>query len=387
MHRTPLLSLQMVFALNALGLAVWFPRIPDVKAALGLDVLTLSFALFGLPAGTMLGFLTAGRVTYALGLRRSCLIAGAGFLLAFILPALAWDAWSLGLALFVSGATVALIEVAMNAKASQMEQETGRRLMTRCHAFWSFGTVGGALIGGAFAQAGVGFLAQQLVVEPVFAALTIVFARGLVADPPRAAGREGPGYALPSAALLLLCLVPIGALLVEGAMMEWSALLLREHIGASPFWTAVTFAVFALTMGVMRFFGDRLAEALGPRPVILASSLAMGIGIAGFGLSPGLWASLPLAALVGAGCANVYPLVMSLAGQAPGRRPEQNVATLALIAFTAFLIGPPAIGTMASVLGLPAALALLAPLGLVPVAILGGRGPVGRPVVSRSRPG
>jgi hypothetical protein len=27
----------MVFALNAIGLAVWFPRIPDVKEALELD--------------------------------------------------------------------------------------------------------------------------------------------------------------------------------------------------------------------------------------------------------------------------------------------------------------------------------------------------------------
>ena len=55
-----ILPLQMVFALNAVGLAVWFPRIPDVKAALGLDVLTLAFCLFAMPAGTMLGFLGVG---------------------------------------------------------------------------------------------------------------------------------------------------------------------------------------------------------------------------------------------------------------------------------------------------------------------------------------
>ena len=29
----------------------------------------------------------------------------------------------------------------MNAKASQTERVLGRRIMTRCHAFWSFGTV------------------------------------------------------------------------------------------------------------------------------------------------------------------------------------------------------------------------------------------------------
>ena len=51
----------------------------------------------------------------------------------------------------------------------------------------------------------------------------------------------------------------------------------------------------------------------------------------------------------------------------PGPRPERNVATLALVAFTAFLIGPPLIGAMAHAVGLPVALALLAPLGLVPL--------------------
>ena len=47
---------------------------------------------------------------------------------------------------------------------------------------------------------------------------------------------------------MTLCLVPIGALLIEGAMMEWSALLMRESKGAGPFVTALTFGVFALAM-------------------------------------------------------------------------------------------------------------------------------------------
>ena len=67
----------MVFALNALGLSVWFPRIPDVKEALGLDVLTLAFCLFGMPVGTMLGFLIVGRIIRRLG-TPGHLHAGAG---------------------------------------------------------------------------------------------------------------------------------------------------------------------------------------------------------------------------------------------------------------------------------------------------------------------
>lgn len=367
-----LLALRMIFALNALGLAVWFPRIPDVKAALGLDVLTLAFCLFGLPAGTMVGFLVVGYITRWLGLRDACLWGGSLFLLSFIGPALATSALWLALALFVCGLTIAVVEVAMNAEASVMERRAGRRLMSGCHAFWSFGSVSGALIGGAFAQAGVSFPAQQLALQPAFAAATVFFALRLAKEGPQEATQD-PGYARPSTALLLLCVVPITALMTEGAMMEWSALLLRSHVGADPFATAATYAVFALAMGVMRLSGDRLADRAGPRPVIAISGVVMGAGMAGFALSPSVWVSLPLAALVGVGCANIYPLAMSMAAALPGRRPESNVATLALIAFTAFLIGPPLIGTLASLVGLPVALALLGPLGLAPALLLAGR--------------
>jgi MFS family permease len=367
-----LLALQTVFALNALGIAVWFPRIPDVKAALGLDLFTLAVCLFGLPAGTMLGLLVVGRVTLRLGLKRTCLIFGPGFLLAMIGPGLAPDAAMLFLALFAAGLAVAFIEVGMNAKASQMERETGRRLMTRCHAFWSFGTVAGGAIGGAFAEAGVSLLAQQLVVQPLFALGTLVAARRLVPDEARTPD-PARGLTWPGAMLVALCLVPLGALMVEGAMMEWSALFLRQDRLASPLTAGLGLSIFAFAMAAGRLMGDRLAELFGPARVIVASGLAMGAGIAGFALAPSLPAALAAAALAGLGAANVYPLALSLAARLPGRRAEENVATVALVAFSAFLIGPPLIGTLGSLFGLAAALAALAPLGLVPLAILGRR--------------
>jgi MFS family permease len=377
--------LQLVFALNALGLSVWFPRIPDVKEALGLDVLTLAFCLFGMPLGTMLGFVTVPRLIRRIGTRRTVMWGGSIFLLAFIGPALAWSAPALGFALFLCGVTIATIEVSMNAKASQTERVIGRRIMTRCHAFWSFGTVIGALIAGVFAQRGIPFLTQQLVLQPLFAAATVYFALRLIPDDPEPADDEpARGFALPSTALLLMCLVPIGALLIEGAMMEWSALLMREWKGASPFVTALAFSVFAVAMAFSRLTGDALAERFGARAVMLGSGAVMAAGIVGFALAPGLWMSLPAAALTGAGAGNVYPLMMSIVGQLPGQRPEKNVATLALVAFTAFLVGPPLIGGLAHFIGLPWALAVLAPLGVAPLALLARQGRA--PAIGR-RPG
>ena len=192
----------------------------------------------------------------------------------------------------------------MNAKASQTERVLGRRIMTRCHAFWSFGTVAGALIGGAFARAGDRFLTQQLIAAAGLRRGDDLL-RAAAASPTtrrrRAPSRGERASGCPRWRCSPMCLVPIGALLIEGAMMEWSALLMREWKGAGPFVTALTFSVFALAMAVARLTGDWLAERFGPRPVILASGLAMAVGIVAFGLAPGLWLSLPAALLVGRG--------------------------------------------------------------------------------------
>ena len=142
-ERARLFALQMVFALNALGLSVWFPRIPDVKAALGLDVLTLAFCLFGMPVGTMLGFLSVGRIIRRVGLGPPASGAARGSCSASSARRWRRTRSRSALGLFLCGLTIATIEVSMNAKASQTERALGRRIMTRCHAFWSFGTVGG----------------------------------------------------------------------------------------------------------------------------------------------------------------------------------------------------------------------------------------------------
>jgi MFS family permease len=363
------LPLQMVFAFNGMGIALWFPRIPDVKAALEVDLFTLSICFFMMPVGTMTGFLFAASLARKFGTRRMSIFIASAFLLMFILPGVAWNAVTLGLALFLTGLLVASVEVGMNAKASEIETSSGRRIMTRCHAFWSFGSMTGALVGGAYAQAGVPFLTQQLIMEPLLALGTIWFALQLPADL-KSEQPEASGLALPGKAILALCLLPMGALLVEGAIMEWSAIFLRENVGIDPWGAALTYSVFALSMGIGRMMGDGLAERFRTSAILIVSSLLATGGIFLFSLSPGLWLALPSALVLGAGVANIYPLAISAVAKHPGGSKERNVAAITFIAFMAFLIGPPLIGTLGSLLGLPVALGLLTPVAVYPAVVI-----------------
>jgi MFS family permease len=64
------------------------------------------------------------------------------------------------------------------------------------------------------------------------------------------------------------------------------------------------------------------------------------------------------ALLWGLGIAVAFPLAMSAAGETPGRGPSA-IATVATIAYTGFLVGPPLIGTIAHQVGLEKALWLV----------------------------
>jgi len=351
--------------MNAVGIALWLPRIPDVKEILGLDVMTVAICLMGAPVGTMIGFVFAARIARAMGLRRACIISGSAMCIALILPVADISPTTLFGSLVIVGFTIAIIEVAMNSKANVVQRDLGRRIMSRCHGMWSFGVMLAGLLAGSFAQAGISPLIQQLTLEPITALLAILFAMALPEDGPRDEVEEG-GFKLPSGTLLILCLVPIAALLIEGAMLDWSVLFLRSEVGISAFGASVIFSTFAMAMGFGRLGGDWMTDRLGVPRMILLSGFAMAIGMGVFAFSQGLWVAAIAAVFAGFGAANVYPLALSIAPDVPGGSAEGNVASVALSAFTAFLIGPPLIGFIADASSLAISFIVLSPLGFIP---------------------
>jgi len=146
----------------------------------------LGLVLVGLPVGTLIGFMVAARFARAVGLRRACMSAGAAFALAFMTPGLAWSPSVLFATLVLSGFIVALVEVAMNTKAGEIEQIVGRRIMSQCHGYWSIGAMIGAMLGGTFAQAGLSVATQVMVLNPLLAALAFGVAWRIPSGPKRA---------------------------------------------------------------------------------------------------------------------------------------------------------------------------------------------------------
>ncbi|HEV8153725.1 MAG TPA: hypothetical protein VGP78_12350 [Solirubrobacteraceae bacterium] len=86
------------------------------------------------------------------------------------------------------------------------------------------------------------------------------------------------------------------------------------------------------------------------------------VGIAGF-------------ACLGAGMSTVVPIVFRAAGAVPGLAAGLGLAAVTSMSYLGFLVGPPLIGGIAELTGLPAALVLLVGLAVAVVTLA----PVTRP--------
>jgi len=361
----------LVFGVLGMGLAGWAPRLPDVKSQLGLSDAELGGALLAVAAGSMLFMPVTGSLIGRFGSRPVLLGSSISFSLALILPALAEGLTSLVLAFVVLGAALGCLDVSANAKAAALERATGKQIMGKCHGTYSIGAIAGAILGGLAAQAGMSVLMHLLILGIVLAVASLLLLQAVPADEPvptsAPEGEPRPGaLVLPSAAVWGLGAVAFCALMVEGAMLDWSAVYLREHVSAEPFLAGAGFALFATGMAAGRLICDRVAEVKGRLFIVRTGAIVAAISIA-FSLmqtNPVL-ATLGFVAF-GFGLSGILPVMFSIAGTGKaGMPPGTAIAALATTAYTGLLIGPALIGMIAGLVGLPSSLISLPILMLV----------------------
>ena len=377
-QRWSVLAIFGVFFFESSVIGQWIPRIPDIKSTLGLSDSELGLGLLAFPLGTMVGLSIAGSLIARIGLRQSCRIALPLFALIFIGVGWATSLVGLMVVLAFAGIAIGVCETAMNTEAARIERHAGKRLMSRCHGFWSLGTMAGALVGAAFADASISVGVHFLVALP-FIAIAGFFAASFLpvlerVDEQRAEDSNDGGesvFRLPHRAIVLLCVMPLGIMMVEGAFIDWSAVFMRDVLSASPWVIGITYSFFSIVMAAVRMFGDSLATRFGDLAVVRVSALAATIGIGMFAFSPNTPFALVAAALCGAGVAVVFPLAVTAAANRPGRSSADNVSALNMIAFSAFLLAPPLIGFVSDAFDLRIALAVLVPFAFLTFALSG----------------
>ncbi|MFT4706236.1 MAG: MFS family permease [Yoonia sp.] len=359
------LMCMIVFFAQPIHLGLWLSRVAEVQSTLGLTKAQLAIALLGMPTGLLPSLYFAGRTVGKLGPRRALLIAFVPMLLAGILPSLATGTASLLLALFIFGAVLPFAQVSLNVFAAQVEKKFNIKIMNRAHGFWSLGIMAGSLVGVQLASVGVTAAPSLFIAAVVLMPLLIMVAYALP-DMKPARPEATTSDALPPIpnAVWLIAAVIFGATLVEGAMIDWATVYMREIAGAIAGSEGLAVTVFSGFVTIGRFMGDTLNNRFGTVFLVrlcLGSAISgLLILIAGFG---GTSAFLGFA-LVGFGVSTIFPLGVSATAALSDKGEARNVSVMTFGALSGFLIGPPMIGFFADTFSLSAAFILLVP-GLV----------------------
>jgi len=349
-----------VFAVNGALFAAWVPRIPEIKARLAMGEAALGLALLGMPAGLLAAMTVVGWLVARLGVPRMLVATLVVYAIAIVLPTVAPSPVLLAVALFFVGIGNASMDVTMNVGAAAIERERGVAIMGSCHGGFSLGSMFGAAGAGLVAAAGV----SPTVQVAAFSALIFLvglwaiarMADGLADQPPE----SQPSFVLPPRGLIGLGALGMGALLIEGAMADWTAVYLRESLGAGPALGAAGFTGFSLAMAIGRFQGDAWVERIGAVRLLRLGAATAAVGLI-IGPATGSAAVAVLGFLgVGFGIASVVPILFRAAAATPGIAPGTAIAAVASTAYLGFLLGPALIGLIAEVIGLGPTLALLA---------------------------
>jgi predicted MFS family arabinose efflux permease len=358
--RASRLAVLWVFFVNGLVIGTWVVRIPAIKEKLGLSDGLLGVALLGAAAGALVAMPIVGALVSRFGSRRFVGTGALALSASIFMPALAPSLPLLVPAIVMLGAANGGLDVAMNAQAVAVEREYGRPIMSSFHAAWSFGGLGGAVLGGLVASQGIGPLPHFSAVA-ILSAIAFVGVYGALLPSSADASEAGtPALARPTRALLGLGIIAFCVLLGEGAMGDWSAVYLDDTLKTGPGFAAAGYAAFSLSMAFGRLFGDRFTQLLGPTSLVRSCG-----AIAAIGLGVALAVGQPFVALAGFACAGagfsvVFPTALSAAGRTGTTGPA--LAAVSTAAYTGFLVGPPFIGFLSELTGLGYALYLVVAL-------------------------
>lgn len=329
--------------MNGFIMGSWAPQIPPVMSGLGIDefamgLLILLFDLGAIIAMSWCGYLIARHGATAV-LRVFAVAGTISLLLIVLAPGLPLAA----IAMILFGGVIGGMDVAMNANGVAVEQKLGRAIMSSLHGFWSLGGFAGGALGGMMIER-AGQVEHAVFVTLVAGAIVAWALPRLLVDQPDASAPR-PKIGLPRNPLIyLIGLMALFSMIPEGAVLDWSALYLRQELGSDVAVSGFAFAAFSATMALVRFMGDAARNRLGAVTTLRISSLIAAAGILAAGLAPSPWVAIVAFAFSGLGIANMVPIAFSAAGNQKDMSAGAGMSVVTTMGYSGILAAPSLIG-------------------------------------------
>jgi predicted MFS family arabinose efflux permease len=316
-------------------------------------------------AGSIVAMPFAANLSARFSSKPVVLSGGVGLALILPLLSIVSSPIALGVALFVFGAALGSLDLAMNLHAVDVERVSEKPLMSGFHALFSVGGFLGSGIVTALLSRGIAPGSGTVLSSAILVLLI------LVAIPRMLSNREitsQPLFAIPRGVVLVIAGFAAISFLVEGALLDWSALLLVEEHLVSAARGGLGYMLFSIAMTLSRFLGDGIVARFGNRIVLTLGGVTALLGLCGLLLAPVAWIGLVSFVFVGLGAANIVPILFRLAGTQHAMPKGLAVAALTTAGYAGLLTGPAVIGFLSRGIGLHNAFwFLVALLACVPI--------------------
>lgn len=353
----------LTFFLHGILIGAWVSHIPLAKERLDVGPAVFGLALLAFAGGAVCAMPAAGILINRFGSARLVTLTGIGFCLAFFGPVFAPNLPLFVVAGFVMGMMIGSMDVSMNAHGIAVEKALRRPTMSILHGGFSIGAMVGAFIGGGLMSL-FGETTQVLVIVALCLAMQLVAARFYLPDDVDR-GLSGAHFAWPTRATIGLGLLCFLALMIEGSILDWAAIMMREKFLVDAGFAALAFGFYQGGMAVARVSGDWLRMTVGAVRMVFISALMAAAGTAIALIVPSPWVVMAAFVFAGLGLGNVAPVLFAGGGRLEPDAPGRGIAAVTTLGYTGFLAGPPLIGFAAQATNLNIALGLTVVAALI----------------------
>jgi MFS family permease len=342
------------FTSLSLLMGTWATRLPELKVILNITDGQVGSALLVLSIGSLIispfssyimDRFSTGKATFA-----SVLILSVFYFFPF-----ATKSYPIFLAaMFLLGIANGFLNITVNASASIIEKKFQRSIMSSVHGMFSIGAIIGAVSAGIVAGFNVSPKVHMIGLILIIIVINFLLRKTWFSIPDT--DLKSPVFAIPNLPILGFTVITFCIVIAELAIMDWSAVYLKDSLNSGPILAGLGFAGFSSTMAIGRLSGDTIVPKIGKRNIIIIGSIlaALGLGLAAFTFIPVI--AILGFTLCGIGMAVIVPMLYSLSASHESISPGAGIASIATACVLAGLVGRPLVGLVSDYAGMSTSL-------------------------------
>ena len=328
-----------VFFLIGFNFSTWASRIPAIRDSAFLIPATLGYALLARGIGSVVMMPITSWLVNKFGARNTAYYFGWVVVFSLIPVAYSPNWIFLALSLAIMGGAGGGFNLAINALGAAYELRVGRPRMSTIHSWFGVGNLSGAVLGTG--AAAILITAQiHMISATILMLIVVIISFRFIPD--EKATIKHPGLTRPEPTILWLGVIIFLAACTESSIMNWIALFYSDYLGTGERIAAIGYTVYASSLLMMRFFGDRLRFNFGAQKLIIVGTMLASVGIIFAIITQNLVISSIGIFLMGGGVALTFPFVFSIAGKIS----SNALATVMIFGGIGELISQPVMGVI-----------------------------------------